>query len=320
MRRLSGLVATLAVVSLVLSGCLAAAGDQAGASKSKPKSESDGRAGWTETAKQLRFDGYFKPVALLPELKLSAGRTVFLEGQFAAKAAAPALQEAQIRCTGGDVPGGTESPTSGRNTSNEPKVVTTIRVRWLFRAPATDTYQCALWARADRVDRPEGFRLYVQRHDTKLQIADRRLRGGIQGGIAHDLDINYEGAYVRPFRRGFEAVSGAQTMDVYTGLHVTNNYEGRASDYDSTVRLAVLVNQLDDAGEACGNSWSQTSTHLITREVHHDRVEAMLAGIPVRTERECTRQFAVMSTVRLESGSPVTVHDARYSNYAILMH
>jgi hypothetical protein len=146
------------------------------------------------------------------------------------------------------------------------------------------------------------------------------LRGGIQGGIEHDLDIHYVGAYVRPFRKGFEAVSGTQLMDIYTGLHVTNNYEGRASDYDSKVQLIVLVNQLDAEGEACGNSWTQTSTHLIAREVHHDRVEATITGIPVSTERDCTMQFAVMSTVRLAEGSPVTVHDYRYSNYAILMY
>lgn len=313
MRRLSGLLAALGAVSVLLTGCLAAADDIAGRAKA------DTRTNWTKTAKQLRFDGYFKPVALLPEMKLSAGRTLFLEGQFAAKASAPALQEAQIRCTGGGVPGGTESPASGRNTSNSPDDVTTIRVRWLFRAPAKDTYQCALWARADRVDRPDGFRLYVQRSDTRLEITADDLRGGIQSGVEHDLDIHYEGAYVRPFRKGFEAVAGTQTMDIYTGLHVTNNYEGRPKDYDSKVQLIVLVNQLDSDGEACGNSWTQTSTHRITREVHHDRVEAMITGIPVHTERDCTRQFAAMSTVRLADGSPVTVHDSRYSNYAILM-
>jgi hypothetical protein len=305
--RLAGLALLVTAGAMILSGCLAAAGDVAtgtDASKLGTVTEQDAQP---QPVKDLGFDGVFKVVATLPEMKLKGGQLRFLEGVMSATATDAALQQAQIRCSnpGADVV--MKSQVSGRNTSANPNVVTTVAVRWLFRAPQDGTWSCALYGMGDKVSRPDGYKLYVHK-GTRLTVADSTLRGGRTWYIERDKKILGPKGWQEMAKPAYEMNPGTQSFDVYADMHITNNYEGRATNYDSVVFMKAEIYQLTEEGKSCGQTWSATARARITREVHHDKLEVYYKGIPVHLERNCTSQFRVRITVTLDSGSPIVIH------------
>src|SRR5690606_7778269 len=123
---------------------------------------------------------------------------------------------------------------------------------------------------------------------TRLELRRDGILGGQVWTIGRDIDVaNY--ATQNLFRHVTEAVPDATSLGVYAGIEVTNNYEGRLYDYDSTVVVNLVVEQLDDSGRPCGQSWTTSSRHRIPREVHHEKIEVGFAAIPVRMERTCSR-------------------------------
>ncbi|WP_460516884.1 hypothetical protein [Flindersiella endophytica] len=282
-----------------------------------------------QAVKELGFDGVFKVVATLPAMKLKGGQLRFLEGVMSATATEPALQQAQIRCSNEGAGVVVKSQVSGRNTSNDPDEVTTVAVRWLFRAPQDGTWNCALYGMGDKVSRPDGYKLYVKA-GTRLTTADATLRGGKTWYLQYDKKVNYPGATAEVANPAWDVGSATQSIDVYADMHITNNYEGRRTNYDSVVVLKAEVFQLTEAGTPCGQSWTATAKARITREVHHDKLDVYYKGIPVHRERSCTSQFRLRITVRLDAGSPIVVHGPvqlkngekgnYYSSYNFLMH
>lgn len=327
--RFAGLALLVTAGTMILSGCLAAAGDVATGTDASKLGTVNEQADQPEAVKDLGFDGVFKVVATLPQMKLKGGQLRFLEGVMSATATAPALQQAQIRCSNEGAGNVQKSQVSGRNTSNDPDEVTTVTVRWLFRAPQDGTWSCALYGMGDKVSRPDGYKLYLQK-GTRLSVADSTLRGGKTWYVQYDKKVNYPGATAEIANPAWDVGAGTQSIDVYADMHITNNYEGRATEYDSVVVMKAEVYQLTDAGKPCGQSWTATAKARITREVHHDKLDVYYKGIPVHRERTCTSQFRLRITVRLDSGSPIIVHGPvklkngekgnYYSSYNFLMH
>lgn len=327
--RLAGLALLVTASATLLSGCLAAAGDVATGTDASQLGKIGDQATPAATVKELGFDGIFKVVATLPPMKLKGGQLRFLEGVMSATATSPALQQTQIRCANSGAGVVEKSQVSGRNTSNDPDEVTTVTVRWLFRAPQDGTWNCALYGMGDKVSRPDGYKLYI-RKETRLSVADSTLRGGKSWYLQYDKKVNYPGATAEIANPAWDVGSNTQSIDAYADMHITNNYEGRATNYDSVVVLKAEVYQLTDAGTPCGQSWTATAKARITREVHHDKLDVYLKGIPVHRERSCTSQFRLRITVRLDSGSPIVVHGPVklkngkqgnfYSSYNFLMH
>lgn len=305
--RLAGLAILVTAGAMILSGCLAAARDVATGTDASKLGTVNEDVTQPEAVKDLGFDGVFKVVATLPAMKLKGGQLRFLEGVLSATATDAALQQAQIRCSNSGADVIRKSQVSGRNTSDNPDVVTTVTVRWLFRAPQDGTWSCALYGMGDKVSRPDGYRLYVQ-EGTRLTVADSTLRGGRTWFLERDEKIARPTGWQQMAKPLHEMNAGTQSFDVYADMHVTNNYEGRATNYDSVVFMKAEIYQLTEEGKSCGQTWSATARARITREVHHDKLEIYYKGIPVHRERSCTSQFRIRVTVTLDSGSPIVVH------------
>lgn len=327
-----GIVALVAMVGL-LGGCLASAERTSGRASSADSStttsadETDGPdqspldqrgdGDWAEAVTEIPFDDIRRPVVVLPEFEAAGGELIKFDAVLAVRSSVPALQAAQIRCESDDET--YESTLTTRNTSNDPKATSSVPVRWLFRAPADGAYRCGLYGHADHQTQPDTYTLQVVEYPaTRLELTRDDIVGGLVWTISRDIEVkNY--ATQNLFRHVAEVVPEANSLSLYAGIEVTNNYEGRLYEYDSKVALTLIVEQLDETGRPCGQSWTTSGRHRIPREVHHDKIELGFDAIPVRMERSCTRQFAVRGALELVSGSPVTIHGSRYSDITVTM-
>lgn len=332
-RRAVGVVAVVAAVG-ALAGCLASAERSSGRVNSDARvttSADDpdrtaengspfdrrGDATWAEPVTEIPFDDIRRPVVVLPEFAAQTGELIKFDAILTVRSSVPALQAAQVRC---EHEGETyESTLSTRNTANDPKATSAVPVRWLLRVPADGAYRCALYGHADHRTEPNTYTLQVVEHpSTRLRLERGDIVGGQVWSIGRDIDVrNY--ATQNLFRHVTEAVPEANSLSLYAGIEVTNNYEGRLYEYDSKVALNLVVEQLDESGRPCGQSWTTSGRHRIPREVHHEKIELGFDAIPVRMERSCTRQFAVRGSLELVSGSPVTIHGPRYSDITVTM-
>lgn len=289
--------------------------DDVGVVRRTPAEERDPE--WVEPATEIPFDDIRRPVVVLPEFEAAGGELIKFDAVLAVRSSVPALQAAQIRCEHEDET--YESTFTTRNTSNDPKATSSVAVRWLFRAPAEGAYRCALYGHADHQTQPETYTLQVVEYPaTRLDMNRGNIVGGQVWSISRDIEVkNY--ATQNLFRHVTEVVPEANSLSPYVGIEVTNNYEGRLYEYDSKVALTLIVEQLDESGRPCGQSWTTSGRHRIPREIHHDKIELGFDAIPVRMERSCTRQFAVRGSLELVSGSPVTIHGPRYSDITVTM-
>lgn len=321
-------MAALVVMSLLLAtGCIAAAGDVAtGRATGGKGGREDSEDTPFETVDKLQIDDVFRPVTTLEPMTLKSGEVRFLVGTLAATSSHPALQQVQIRCVDAADEEVVKSTVSGRNTPNNRRLVTTVTVRWLFKAPADGTWYCALYGMGHKEGQSPGELKVVR--GTSLQVGGKGVRNGVQWTVDYDKEVN-SGATAELANRPYELDAGTQFVDVFASMHVTNNYSSRETQFDSLVETTATLTQLDAYNKPCGQSWVARSTQRVTPETHHDDVAVFQSGIPIRSDRTCTMQVRLRITVKVVSGSPITVHGpamtdkgpgSPYGNYGILMH
>lgn len=215
--------------------------------------------------------------------------------------------------------GGGGSPYTTRNHTGKASGIRSVVVRWVFRAPADNTYRCEVRGRADTSLNPNRATLTLQSSsflrvrrvgggsrpwgDAADQCAGkRRIPGHRQCATAretvHVLD--------RRFRMG-------RQFNLGSDVQLTREY-GMYPGGTSKVRTTFTVVQLRSNGKACASPRRNRTETAIDSNLHHLKLHLTIANVKVSSAAGCTKTFRIRTHVRSLAGNPVLVHNRVYSH------
>lgn len=319
-------VSVLAAAALVLAP---AAGDgvaraDGGVDAEKPGAA--GAAGYSNSTNSLLTPtlraaggGPWTPVLRLAPITARKGQKFYLQTQLAttSNVTRGPMIGARIVClaTGG----GGGSPYTTRNHTGKAAGVRSVVIRWVFKAPADNTYRCEVRGRADTSLNPARATLTLQSAsylrvrrvsgatrqwgDSGSSCAGkRRIPGHRQCATAREVAKVLD----RRIRVGRQFTAGVD-------VQLTREY-GMYPGGTARVRTTQTIVQLRSDGKACAAPRRSRTETAIDSNLHHLKLHLTIANVKVSSAAGCTKRFRVRTYVRSLAGNPVLIHNRVYSN------
>jgi hypothetical protein len=234
-------------------------------------------------------------------------------------ATARMLAELRLRCTSSSVDlYTTENMSSGQD-------LLVLRGRYIFRAPANDTYACRLQVRSQI---PGGHndpnaKFLVRGSGTFIAVSVRQ-----PPWVKHRYQDTAK--LIRTNRAkdvaamSFAAPSDITDFSATADVEMTNCYnDGRLCDTSPrNSKSAVVGSRLMVMQRAVGGGFCRTTRWpssgldrtTITRDEHHEKNYHRVSGVRVSSDPSCTRDFRIKVYTKVLSGNDVMIEAKPYSN------
>lgn len=288
-----------------------------------------------------------RKLASLRPVHLDAGESRFVYGRLRARNTSARNVEQQVGVSCDGTPGGLIR-TSRNNEGRDRRTsggwgILVIDVRYLFTAPVSGTYVCALWGRSSAESLtalPHGTLIQMSREDDRgskqwlQQPCDSR--GRVAEGPADRTGSRCEYlVHSRVKQRGtaypdrgyalvedlYVADPGARALQVIADLQLTTCYRGTNSCIDAVDRYGaphgsrgvvdtrLEVYQLDAAGGTTlcrATKPARLRRTVISAHAHHLKIRHQVVR-SVRADAGCTPRFMFRVYVRSVSGDPIKI-------------
>lgn len=215
--------------------------------------------------------------------------------------------------------GGGGSPYTTRNHTGQAHGIRSVVVRWVFKAPADNTYRCEVRGRADTSLNPDRATLTLQ---SSSYLRVRRVSGATRqwgdAGSSCTGKLRIPGhkqcGTARQVARVLDRrIRAGRQFTIGSDVQLTREY-GMYPGGTSKVRTTQTVVQLRPDGTACAAARRSNTESAIDSNLHHLKVHLTIANVDVSSARGCTNTFRVRTYVRSLAGNPVLIHNRVYSN------
>lgn len=263
--------------------------------------------------------GPWQPVLRLPSIAARKGQKFYLQARLAttSNVARGPMIGARIVClaTGG----GGGSPYTTRNHAGRDGGIRTVSIRWIFRAPADNTYRCEVRGRADTSINPEVAALTVQ--SSSFLRARSVSTSSRQWAVAKDACVGQQRIPAHPQCGSVRekvtvldrTIRPGRTFAAGADVELTREY-GNYPGGTARVRTTLTVVQLRADGRQCASPRRTSTDRAIDSNLHHVKVHLTVPNVIRSGAAGCTDRFRARVHVRLLSGNPVLIHNKVYSN------
>lgn len=214
--------------------------------------------------------------------------------------------------------GGGGSRYTTRNHAGQAHGTRSVIVRWVFKAPADNTYRCEVRGRADTSLNPQKAMLTLQSssHLRARQVGGASRQWGDGGACAGTMRIPDHPQCAKARERARVLDRRVRTGDPFTAgtdVQLSRAYGGYPGG-TSKVRVTMTVVQLGSDGTGCAKPRRSRTETAIDSNLHHLKVHLAIADVQRSSAAGCTNTFRIRTYVRWLAGNPVIVHDRVYSN------
>lgn len=253
------------------------------------------------------FNGYYLATTRYPN-------TVGLDGQYAQP-----LHSTWITCPGlnrDSVFSATNVPADGSQS--------TARVRDIMAFTAPGTYTCTLWGktgstRLSQLGLPTPY-LNVQSGSlTAIPVPGATGFWNMASPTSESAITLNAGGSQNILSKNWTVPTTSSSLSTRADV----SFDVQGSSGSSTVKIDLVVLQLNSSGAVCagGTQMTATTTQTVTVGTHHRKMFTTLNGVPVAAG--CSRQFAIRPKVTNVSGNPILVRglapDEPANHYSIGM-